>query len=1172
MSEPDFLLEEPPAYGAAGKAGPLAEYLGKMERALKRGNSTEHTHRPALQMLLEVLDGAITATNEPKRSACGAPDYVISRKRDQLSLGYLEAKDVGADLNAVEQSEQLKRYLASLPNLLLTDYLEFRWFVEGKKRASFRLAAVQPGGKVAPVVAEEMEQAKGLLLAFLTQQPMEIASAEELARRLAKLTHVVRDIIASAFRTGQASQALRDWRAAFAATLLPELAPQAEATKEAEAAAEFADMFAQTLAYGLFSARASSGSAEFTREKAQKLIPRTNPFLRGFFEQITGAALEDEPYAGFVEDLIQTLNHADMGRILEDFGRREGRGDPVVHFYETFLQAYDPKLRELRGVYYTPEPVVNYIVRSIDRLLKGQFGLKAGLADHSKITVQRQEGGREIAEETHRVLILDPATGTATFLYTVLDFIRAQFKTKKNAGQWGSYVHEHLLPRLFGFELLMAPYAVAHFKLGLALAAMDEEPLFRQQWSYEPRANERVNVFLTNTLEDLEHATEQLGPLRALSNEANSAYAVKKHKPVLVVLGNPPYSGHSANKGEWISKLVRDYYFCDGQPLGERNPKWLQDDYVKFLRWGQWRIEQTGQGILAFITNHGYLDNPTFRGMRQHLMRTFDEIYLLDLHGNSKKKETVPVSGEADKNVFDIQQGVAIGIFVKRPPTGAGAGGRGLESHRKKGDGGVLPNAATAKPPATVHHCHLWGAQRQTKYDWLDKNQVESTEWTTLEPSAPHYLFIPQDTKRFKEYERGWKVTEMMPVNVLGFQSHRDGFAVAMDKHEIEFRLNALRSSQFSDDDLRRKFSLLDNRDWKLTAARRELIEREDWRKAIVRCLYRPFDKRWCYFDEIAMDYPRRELKTHVANRENLVMCLMRQTRAPEWHHALATELPTPAIFLEIKDGSSVFPLYLYPDGKLPEESLFAHDNGRRPNLSAEFIRDFCGKLQVKFVPDGLGRPSKREVGPELIFHYAYAVFHSPAYRQRYAEFLRADFPRLPLTSDFDLFRLLAGYGGELVELHTRGKGEPRHISFPVKGDNVIEEVRYQPAATSHPLPRDEPNCPLSPALSPDGGEGGDSRSKLIHRKGVRGTEEGHPGRVWINDRQYVEGVPEAAWEFPIGGYRPAQRWLKDRLGRTLGYEEQREYPRIIWALMETKRLMGEIDATITQHGGWPLG
>ena len=345
MSDGDFLHEEPPAYGG-GKPSPVLEYLRKLERSLKRGDATEHTHRPALKELLETLNEKIIATNEPKRSACGAPDYVISRKRDQLSLGYIEAKDVGADLDEIERGEQLRRYLGSLPSLLLTDYVEFRWFVDGKKRETFRLANVTAGGKLTPASPDELERARHLLESFLAQRPVDIASAEELARRLANLTHVIRDIIIGAFQTGAASQQLRDWRDAFAATLLPELAPHANAKMEAEAVNEFADMFAQTLAYGLFSARASSGSTKFTREKAQKLIPRTNPFLRTFFEQITGAALDDEPFAGFVEDLIQTLDHADMARVMEDFGKRNRRRDPVVHFYETFLQAYDPKLRE----------------------------------------------------------------------------------------------------------------------------------------------------------------------------------------------------------------------------------------------------------------------------------------------------------------------------------------------------------------------------------------------------------------------------------------------------------------------------------------------------------------------------------------------------------------------------------------------------------------------------------------------------------------------------------------------------------------------------------------------------------------------------------------------------------------------------------------------------------
>jgi hypothetical protein len=1112
MTDGDFFHEEPPAYGSGGKPAPLTEYLRKLERALKRGDATEHTHRPALKELIEALDEKVVATNEPKRSACGAPDYVVSHKRDHLSIGYIEAKDLGADLAEIERGNQLKRYLPALPNLLLTDYLEFRWFVEGKKRETFRLANLASGGRLTPVSPDELERAEQLLHGFLTQRPVDIASAEELARRLANLTHLIRDIITGAFLTGQASQQLRDWRDAFAATLLPELAPGGDAKKEAEAASEFADMFAQTLAYGLFSARASSSSAKFTREKAQKLIPRTNPFLRTFFEQITGAALDDEPFAGFVEDLIQTLDHADMGRILEDFGKRGRRRDPVVHFYETFLQAYDPKLRELRGVYYTPEPVVNYIVQSIDRLLKDKFGLKAGLADHSKITVTRKEGEREIKEETHRVLILDPATGTATFLYTVLDFIRSQFKTKKNAGQWASYVHEHLLPRLFGFELLMAPYAVAHFKLGLALAAMDEEPLFRQQWSYEPQGNERLNIFLTNTLEDLEHTAEQLGPLRALSNEANSAYEVKKHKPVLVVLGNPPYSGHSANTGEWISKLVRDYYCCDGKPLGERNPKWLQDDYVKFVRWAQWRIQQTGQGVLAFITNHGYLDNPTFRGMRQNLMQTFDEIYVLDLHGNSKKKETVPNTGEADKNVFDIRQGVAIGIFVKRP-----------SDARAK---------AKEKPPAVVHHCHLWGAQRQRKYKWLDEHHVENTQWTKLDPTTPHYLFIPQDTKRLKEYEYCWKITEIMPIHSLGIAAGRDDFTVAFTGKELRERLQTF--LQLDSEQAREEFELgSDSRDWRVNLAQEDLKKR-NWDTCISEILYRPFDSReTCYTGQSRGFHcmPRQSVMRHFFNGEqNLGICTTRSVEIREgWHHIFATRQLIQLHSVSLKEVNYVFPLYLRPNGTLPDEDLFAHDNGRRPNFSATFIKDICEKLKVKFVSDGLGRPGKREVGPELIFNYAYAVFHGPTYRERYAQFLRADFPRLPLTGNWELFRTLAEFGLRLVNLHARNEGEGQGPSFPIAGENLVAGVRFQPP---------------------------------------QGKEQ---GRVWINNRQYFDGVSEAVWSFSVGGYLPAQRWLKDRKKRKLTYEDITSYARIVFALAETRTLMTQIDETIEEHGGWPL-
>jgi predicted helicase len=698
------------------------------------------------------------------------------------------------------------------------------------------------------------------------------------------------------------------------------------------------------------------------------------------------------------------------------------------------------------------------------------------------------------------VLILDPATGTATFLYTVLDFIRSQFKTKKNAGQWGSYVHEHLLPRLFGFELLMAPYAVAHFKIGLALAAMDEEPLFRQQWSYEPHANERVNIFLTNTLEDLERTTEQLGPLRALSDEANSAYEVKKHKPVLVVLGNPPYSNFGQqNRHPWILNLLDDYK----RGLNEKKLN-LNDDFIKFVRWAQWRIEQTGSGIIGYITNNVYLDGLTHRRMRECLLETFDEIYIVNLHGSAKKQETTPDGGK-DENVFDITVGVSIALFVKLPP--------GL----RKG----------SKPLATVRHVDMWG-RRADKYEWLDDHHTENTKWKKLAPEAPDFLFVPKDSSASKEYARHWSIRDLFPISGNGVKTERDKVSIHFTEKEVEKVVGEFRIKPAAE--LRQKFELgSDSRDWSVERAKADVLDHVKG-TLTTRILYRPLDVRCTWYSGRGKGFigtPAGSLMNHFLSGPNLGLITTRQTK--EVFSALATTIICGHKSCAGYDINTLFPLYLYPNGKLPEEDLFAHDNGRRPNLSAEFIKEFCETLQVKFVPDGLGRPGKREVGPELIFHYAYAVFHSPTYRERYAEFLRADFPRLPLTSNYELFRILCGFGGDLVDLHVRNKGVPKGISFPVKGDNKIEEVRFQP---------------------PQGKE---------------------PGRVWINDRQYVEGVPESAWTFPIGGYLPAQRWLKDRIGRTLGFVEQEEYMRIVWALMETKRLMVEIDASIASHGGWPM-
>ncbi|HNU40615.1 MAG TPA: hypothetical protein PKI26_09975, partial [Methanothrix sp.] len=947
--------------------------------------------------------------------------------------------------------------------------------------------------------------------------PEPIADPQQLSERLARLAHIIRDTIVGAFEKENASQDLRDLREAFAEVLIPDL-------NRPEKLAEFADMYAQTIVYGLFAARCNhQGPGPFQRLGAAREIPKTNPFLKKLFESITGSSLDEEPYVDFVDDLVAILANTDMEKVLENFGKRTRQEDPIVHFYETFLAAYDPKTRERRGVYYTPEPVVQYIVKSVHHILKTRFGLEGGLAHTSDTaaydyeTIKLDENGKPDRsklpeghrEEKPKVLILDPACGTGTFLYAVTDFIRAEYMKQCNAGLWSAYVRDHLLPRLFGFELLMAPYAMAHFKLGMLLAGYDLPKEQQKQWQYDFEADERLGIYLTNTLDEAPSEWQKLfGAYRILSEEANAASRVKRDLPIMVVLGNPPYSGHSANsswemvgkkkKLNFIGQLLQDYYFVDGKPLGEKNPKWLQDDYVKFMRWGQWRIERTGKGVLALISNNGYLDNPTFRGMREQLMKTFDEIYILDLHGNSKKKERTP-DGSKDENVFDIQQGVAICVLIKY----------------------AINNGAQAK----VFFSELWGL-RQIKYDMLKEKNIESTEWTSIDPISPFYLFVSKDTDLLREYNKGFSINEVFPINVLGFQSHRDHFALDFEREIIHIRISDLMNQLISDDELRDRYSLRDNRDWKLSVARKQLIKDISWEDSIVQCNYRPFDLRWCYFNNAAMDYPRRELIDHVTMRDNLCLNTVRQTKLLEWKHAIVSNVPTPAVFVEIKDGSNVFPLYLY--GKENNQKHIEYeqyypisDRKRIPNINLKFIKIIEKKEKLIFVSDGHGDLSST-FGPEDIFHYIYAVFHSPTYRQRYAEFLKIDFPRVPMTSRPELFRKLCFLGEELVALHLL---ESPYLSqlitrYPVVGDNIVEK----------------------------------GFPKFV------AYEEGAPGYVYINKAQYIEGVPKEVWEFHVGGYQVCEKWLKDRRGRQLSFDDLMHYQKVVVALKETIRLMGEID------------
>jgi hypothetical protein len=1061
---------------------PFGTYLRELQKNLSTGAATEHTHRSALEALLEAAGDGVRAINEPRRVECGAPDYIVTRSG--TPIGYVEAKNVGANLDTEERSEQLHRYRASLNNLILTDYLEFRWYVEGEHRETARLATVARDGQVKRSRGG-VQAITDLFQRFFAQEVPVLGRPKELAERMAALARMTRNLIEETFRRESEEGMLHAQLKAFRETLIPFLTP-----------AQFADMYAQTIAYGLFAARVRDPHStpspyegegrrgdRFTRRQAAWNLPPTNPFLRDLFNEIAGPGL-DERVAWAVDDLAYLLARADMAEVLKDFGKATKQEDPVVHFYETFLASYDPQMRQRRGVYYTPEPVVSYIVRSLDHIVKTRFDRPLGLAD------------------TH-TLILDPAAGTATFLYFVIQQIHETLMAMGQAGVWSNYVENHLLPRVFGFELLMAPYAVAHMKLGILL----------QETGYDFTGDQRLGIYLTNSLEEAITRAGTLGFARFITDEANAAAEIKRDKPIMVVLGNPPYSVSSANKGDHIERLMERY---KAAVRHEQNIQPLSDDYIKFIRFAHDRIERTGYGVIGMITNHTYLSGLIHRGMREELMRSFSEIYVLNLHGSALLGETAPDGGK-DENVFDIRQGVAIALFVKKP------------------DHDGLPR---------VQYADLWGL-REGKHRYLLENDVSTTEWQTLEPVSPYFFFVPKDLDLLSEYEQEWSVTQVFGLYQRGAATRRDHFMVAFERDELESRFLTF-ASEVTDEEISERFGVETTKYWSLSEARSIVRQRENIAQEIVEYAYRPFDTRYVvYIPELIErgDAAYRVMR-HMLHSNKALLCF-RRIRDDISHVVFATDKLVDKTLLSPRDNVTAFPLYLYGEvnekkplkggGSVIALSLFESQpeyTTPQPNLNPAFITAVKEKLGLDFVSDGKG-DLERTFGPEDIFHYAYAVFHCPTYRERYAEFLKIDFPRLPLTSDRALFKALAEKGEELVALQLMESPVLNHLitGFPVADSNEVGRVRY-----------------TEPRQDEDGNE-------IL-------------GRVYINKTQYFEGIAPEVWEFQIGGYQVLHKWLKDRKGRKLSFDDLFHYQKIVVALKETMRLMEEIDDLIPS---WPI-
>ncbi len=1049
----------------------LKSYLKQIADTSSHGDAREESFYPALADLFKAYAEAtdkrnIQITTLPKKTEAGNPDFRVWDENQHI-VGYIEAKAPSVEyLDQTETTEQLKRYLHTFPNLILTNFFEFRLYRNGEliHRAKIARPFIIHKLKTVPPVEHEAEFLT-ILEKFFSFSLPKVYDAKTLAIELAKRTRFLRDEVIAQELADEEKKGkgfIIGFYEAFRKYLISGL------TKE-----EFADLYSQTITYGLFAARTRSENG-FNRKLAYDRIPRTIGILRDVFQFVSLGELP-KPMEWIVDDISEVLAVTDVKNILHKYFH-EGKGkDPIVHFYETFLAEYDPKTREKRGVYYTPEPVVSYIVHSLHAILKEHFNKRDGFASES-------------------VTVLDPAAGTLTFLAEAAKLIVEASSRYGDVKEMA--IKEYILPNFYAFELMMAPYAIGHLKMSFLL----------EELGYKLQQDERFKLYLTNTLEMEELAQTELPGMASLSEESHLAGKVKKEQPILVILGNPPYSGHSTN----VYDEVKAYYKVDGKPLGEKNPKWLQDDYVKFIRFAQWKIDQAGEGVLGFITNHSYLDNPTFRGMRWSLMNSFDEIYILDLHGNSLKKEKAP-DGSKDENVFDIQQGVAIALFIKKK-----AAKESLTMFRPVPQMGLSfakesPEAAQEeKRECTIQHAELWGL-REKKYAWLEKNSISTTKWKQLKPKAEHYLFIPRDEKLLKTYDQFMKITEIFPVNSVGVVTSRDGFVIDTDKAALKRRIRMFIDDKMPDEIISQTFGMHDKSNWTLKDARKETQKDEHRENSITKILYRPFDVQWIFYHDAVVERSRRDVMRHMM-QENLGFITNRQVN-DEFKHALCTDMIINdcTVSLETRERSYLFPLYLYIEKEKPKSRssstvmmVFETDSEyreKKPNLSAALVE----RLTASF---------KKKPSPEHIFFYTYAVLYSNTYRTKFAGFLKADFPRVPFTTNHKLFVKMAAYGERLVNLHLLKAGslDGEAVSLQGKGDNKVEKIRYEKK------------------------------------------------KVYISDQRYFESIIPEVWEYQIGGYKVCDKWLKDRKGKTLSVEDIKHYSAIVLALKKTVDIQEKID------------
>jgi len=1056
----------------------IKQYFTEICQLHQTGMAKEHSYRLALQQLISTTLSNVIVVNDGARMECGAPDFQVIEKANRLPVFYVETKQIGDnDLDGKKQNkEQFDRYKKSLSYVIFTDFLEFHFYIDGLLTETVVL--IEKSGKDFLLKENNLPRFESLIVSFGNATPTPLRSATALAERMAAKARLLEGVIYKTIENAINNRRYYDEdENSEDIEPLEDLVDLYEAFKnvlnEGLNTKVFADLYAQTVTYGLFAARLQDNGEykEFSRLTAGIFIPKTYPLLRQIFQSLASSYV-DESFAWIIDDLVSLFRVTDVKRLLETYYNSTRRNDPMIRFYEDFLKAYDPKRKDICGVYYTPEQVVDFMVKSVDEILQSHFGLPWGLADsstirHTVVDVKHPDpdtpdGFGRKEREFHRVQILDPATGTGTFLAEIVKVIYSKFQNQPQI--WQKYVEDALFPRLNGFEFMMAPYSIAHIKLDLLLA----------ETGYRHTGKKRLNIYLADSLKEPSKNPITTNFAYKLSREIKKADRIKRDKPIMVMIGNPPYNGESINKGEWIMQKLEQYKREPGKTYNIEDTKWVNDDYVKFIRLAQNYIERGGSGVVAYINPHGYLDSPTFRGMRYELLKAFDEIRIVNLHGNTKKKEHCP-DGSKDENVFNIMQGVCINIFIK---TG------------KKQEGEL----------AKVYYADVWGKKRQ-KLDFLKTSTIADLPFIEVVTRFPRYYFIPIDYSREEEFFGGINLSEIFNVGGVGMRTHRDNIAYQYTSNTLKDVLSNFKN--MTEEEVKQMYNIQkESGDQKVIYAQNNIKKYGIEDKYIHRATYRPFDNRYTYFTNKTNGFivrPVYETMHHFIDTDNLGLIIGQQGMVVgnmPWNLAFITDSITD-LNVFYRGGGYVYPLYVAEQiGDKMEVRL---------NIKPTILQEIETRLDEK-------------IEPQELLYYFYAILYSNNYRKAFKPFLDYNFPYVPYP-DKAIYHELAALGKQLADLHLMHQSDTWKSSMTCigSGDLNLEYFYFM-------------------------------------------EEKDGKGRVQINDYEAFGNISEAAYNFYIGGYQPLQKWLKDRKGEKLNFEQLKHYSKMVYAVTETIGLMEQID------------